>query len=121
MANRFAGLMPDRHAAVLLQLLCNILTALGMSSCNLDTLTASAVSNRFAGLMPDRHDAVLLQLLCEIVSAGGGGSAAQIKDYVADPNVEGVTPGNQALPAIAYAAGGAGPTYTWNTGTLLWQ
>ena len=66
---------------------------------------------------------VKLALLCEIAESGGGGGggSGQIKTYVADPNGEAVLPDDQTKPAIAYAAGGAGPTVTWNTGTLLWQ
>lgn len=55
------------------------------------------------------------------LSGGGGGGSGQIKTYVADPNGEAVVPDDQTLPAVAYQIAGAGPTVTWNTGTLLWQ
>ncbi len=66
-------------------------------------------------------DAIETYLVCQVANAGGGAGSDQIKTYVADPNAELVVPDDQTLPAVAYQVAGAGPTVTWNTGTLLWQ
>lgn len=51
------------------------------------------------------------------ITAGGD----QIKIYDVDPNVEGILPGNINQPAYAYQRNGAGPTFSWNVDTHIWQ
>lgn len=51
------------------------------------------------------------------ITAGGD----QLKQYDVDPNLEGILPGNINQPAYAYQRNGAGPTFTWNTTTHIWQ
>lgn len=53
---------------------------------------------------------------------GGGGGSDQIKNYVADPNTEGVVPGDLTKGAICYpTVAGAGPNYVWDVGDQNWQ
>lgn len=61
-------------------------------------------------------------LVCQINSSGGGGggASAQIKTYIADPNVEGVVPGNLNAPAVAYAADGSGSQFGWDIALQSW-
>lgn len=115
-ANRFTGVLEDRYNAVVLQLLCDIKTALGMASCNVDTLISDAATNRFTGVLPDRQDALVLQLLCDIkdatVSSAGGlsqGAGAPV-----------AAPVNPAVTNFYYDTT-AGVIYAWNTTTQAWE
>lgn len=51
------------------------------------------------------------------ITAGGD----QLKQYDVDPNLEGILPGNINQPAYAYQRNGAGPSFSWNTVTHIWQ
>jgi hypothetical protein len=87
-----------------------------------DISTLLAESGCFACLTAGEQMIAELGLLKNLQESGAGtGGTAQIKSYVADPNVEGVVPGDQSQSAIAYAAGGVGNLYTWNTTTHIWQ
>lgn len=68
------------------------------------------------------NDHQLLQLIAMLTSSGVvSPNGVQIRQYVADPNAEGVTPANVNLPAIAYQSSGLSDTFTWNTTTHVWQ
>lgn len=63
---------------------------------------------------------MMTQWWASMLSTGGLGSGA-VRQYATDPNVEGVLPLDQDSPAVAYQQDGAGPIYTWNTTSHLWQ
>lgn len=84
-------------------------------ACDAQTLINAACDGGYDGLDDRRLNEALAYLMC---NGGGGG---QIIQYTADPTAEGLTPTNQDNPAVAYAAGGTGVTYTWNTTTHEWQ
>lgn len=63
---------------------------------------------------------MMTQWWASMLSTGGLGSGA-VRQYATDPNVEGVVPLDQDSPAVAYQQDGAGPIYTWNTTTHVWQ
>lgn len=114
-SNRFTGVLEDRQNALILQLLCNISSALGMP-CNIDTLTADAQTNRFTGLLPDRQNALILQLLCDISSAGAG-SLGGLSQGTTPPVAP---PTNPAVTNI-YFDTTTGTFYGWNTVSQAWE
>lgn len=64
----------------------------------------------------------LLNQIAQNGGGGGGGGSVQVLYYTgSSPTADGLVPTNQALAAIAYKQGGAGPTYGWNTNTLTWN
>ena len=66
---------------------------------------------------------VLISLASQILSMGGGvAGGGQLLVYNgASPTADGLVPTNQGQPALAYKANGAGPTYSWNVTTHVWQ
>ena len=87
-----------------------------MATCNTSTLLDSAKC--FQCLSKKELQAVIAQLLCNISAAGTGGNTPVV--YTADPNTEGLTPANAALPCVAYSADGSGSFYGWSVATATW-
>lgn len=119
-ANCFQCVPPGQWALLRLAMLCRIANG-DTSVCNVETLLNEA--SCFQCLTPGQQQLVELSLLCSIATGGGGGGGSdQIKNYVADPNSEGVVPGDLTKGAIAYpTVAGAGPQYQWDVGDQNWQ
>lgn len=86
-----------------------------MATCNTSTLLDSAKC--FQCLSKKELQAVIAQLLCNISSTAVANPPVV---YTADPNTEGLTPANAALPCVAYSADGSGSIYGWSVATTTW-
>lgn len=86
-------------------------------ACDAQSLINTAYAAGYAKLSAR----ALMEAIVASACAGGGGSGgnAQIVAYTgANPNSDGVKPGNLTSPAIAVKP--SAPVYTWNVGTQLW-
>lgn len=105
--------------AIRIVLLCNLINGTSME-CDAQTL-ATASKCILEQMSYGDMEAAETYLVFQLNSSGGGGSgSAQIKTYIANPNTEGVVPGDVNSPAVAYAADGSGAQFGWDINLQVW-
>lgn len=105
------GLDDNTILCVQIAVMCDALDGIDTTTFDLPTMLARvACINKLA---PNTIMGMWTDLFSKILSAASGAtSGGQIRNFVNDPNVEGVTPADITSPAVAYPVGG-GTLFQW--------